>query len=139
MFVALKASIWRDCRSGILMGRRCEGGAFSEAVFSALEARLTFFCFAKRKVSKEKATLGRRRASPGSLRYSTLAGAAELGPAGLKQSSPFIRQRLRYSAPPKGPGKTSVARLGNFKFVHFFGPTVAFWTTARARTPFGSP
>ena len=44
--------------------------------------------------------------APGSLRYSVLAGAAELGPAGLRQSSPFFRQALRCSAPPRGDWRT---------------------------------
>src|SRR5574343_946677 len=83
-------------------------GGFSEAVFSALEARLTFF-LRRQEESKQR----RRRpwvgaGCAGSLRYSPLAGAAELGPLGLRQSSPFIRQRLRYLAPLKGPGKPSV-------------------------------
>ena len=39
----------------------------------------------------------------GSLRYSVLAGAAELGAAPLGQSSPLSRQPLRCSASPKGP------------------------------------
>ena len=62
----------------------------------------------------------------GSLRYSPLAGAAELGSTPLRQSSPFFRQYLRCSAPLKGPGKPPVAKQGNFNFGHFFGPTVAF-------------
>ena len=40
-----------------------------------------------------------------SLRYSGLAGAAELGPAGLKQSSPFFRQQLRCLALHMGTRK----------------------------------
>jgi len=43
----------------------------------------------------------------GSLRYSKPAGAAELGPAGLRQSSPFIRRFLRCSAPLMGTQKAS--------------------------------
>ena len=110
-------------------------GAFSQAGFSALEARAYFLLLRQKKVAKEKATLGRRRAAPGSLRYSVLAGAAELGPAGLRQSSPFFRQRLRCSAPPKGPGKPSVAGEGFFDFGHFFGPTVAFLFSDRILSP----
>jgi hypothetical protein len=37
----------------------------------------------------------------GSLRYSPPAGAAELAPTGLRQSSPFSRRRLRCSAPQR--------------------------------------
>jgi len=52
----------------------------------------------------------------GSLRYSVLAGAAELGAAPLGQSSPFSRQPLRCSAPPKGPerprGSTAMRNSG---------------------------
>ncbi|MBS1160931.1 MAG: hypothetical protein H6R15_3350, partial [Proteobacteria bacterium] len=43
----------------------------------------------------------------GPLRYSKPAGAAELGPAGLKQSSPFFRRFLRCSAPPMGAREAS--------------------------------
>ena len=62
-------------------------------------------CFAKKKVSKEEGDPGRRPATRGPLRYSVWAGSAELGPAGLRQSSPFIRPNLRCSASHKGPGK----------------------------------
>jgi hypothetical protein len=73
---------------------------------SALEARAYFLFDGKKKVAKEKATPG---SAPlrGSLRYSALAWAAELGAAPLKQSSPFFRQRLRCSAPLKGARTTS--------------------------------
>jgi hypothetical protein len=43
------------------------------------------------------------RAGPGPLCYSADAGAAQLGPAGLGQCSPFFRASLRCSAPPRGP------------------------------------
>jgi len=43
----------------------------------------------------------------GPLRYSPLAGAAELGATPLKQSSPFFRQQLRCSAPLRGTRKAS--------------------------------
>ena len=77
------------------MGRRCKGellflklGAFSGLVFSALEARLTFF-LRRQEESKQR----RRRpwvGAPfgGSLRYSKGRAAAELGATPLKQSSP---------------------------------------------------
>ena len=82
-----------------------EGVLFSQAWGSALMAS-HFLLLRQKKVSKEKATPG---SAPlrGSLRYSALAGAAELGAAPLKQSSPFFRQRLRCSAPLKGARKTS--------------------------------
>ena len=48
-----------------------------------------------------------RPAAPGSLRYSALAGAAELGAAPLKQSSPFFRQHLRCLARHMGTQKAS--------------------------------
>jgi hypothetical protein len=60
----------------------------------------------------------------GPLRYSALAGAAELGAAPLRQSSPFFRQRLRCSAPLKGPGKPSGLGRHFFDFGPFFGSTV---------------
>ena len=83
-----------------------EGFRFSQALVSAPDARAYFLFDGKKKVAKEKATPG---SAPlrGSFRYSALAGAAELGAAPLKQSSPFSRQRLRCSAPLKGARKTS--------------------------------
>jgi len=79
---------------------------FSQAKVSALEARAYFLLLRQKKVAKEKATPG---SAPlrGSLRYSALAGAAELGATPLRQSSPFFRQRLRCSAPLKGARTTS--------------------------------
>ena len=88
---------WSD--HGLWVWRSCDGW------FSRLRRALLSSCFAKKKVSKEEGDPGRRRALPGSLRYSVWAGAAELGPVGLKQSSPFSRPNLRCSAPHKGPGK----------------------------------
>ena len=81
-------------------------GSVSQPKVSALEARAYFLFDGKKKVAKEKATPG---SAPlrGSLRYSALAGAAELGAAPLKQSSPFFRQPLRCSAPLKGARTTS--------------------------------
>ena len=70
---------------------------------SRLGRELLSSCVAKKKVAKEEGDPGRRPATPGALRYSVGAGAAELGPAGLKQSSPFIRPNLRCSASHKGP------------------------------------
>ena len=60
-----------------------------------------FLLLRQKKVSKEKATLGRRRAAPGPLRYSVRAGAAELG---LRPQTvlALIRSNLRCSATPKG-------------------------------------
>ena len=83
-----------------------ESFRFSQALVSAPDARAYFLFDGKKKVAKEKGTPG---SAPlrGSLRYSALAGAAELGATPLKQSSPFFRQPLRCSAPLKGARKTS--------------------------------
>jgi len=75
-------------------------------VFSAL--RGVSLSFASPKESKQRKgdpRVGARYAGP--LRYSKPAGAAELGPAGLKQSSPSFRRFLRCSAPLMGTPKTS--------------------------------
>ena len=82
------------------------GDCFSQAWGSAPDARAYFLLLRQKKVAKKKATPG---SAPlrGSLRYSALAGAAELGATPLKQSSPFFRQRLRCSAPLKGARTTS--------------------------------
>jgi hypothetical protein len=76
-------------------------------LFSAWRAGVLSSCFAKKKVAKEEGDprVGARCAGP--LRYSKPAGAAELGPAGLKQSSPFIRRFLRCSAPLMGTPEAS--------------------------------
>ena len=81
-----------------------------------------FLLLRQKKVRKEKATRRQRPAAQGSLRYSVFAGAprehffpmlriaqgaAELGAAPLKQSSPFISPNLRCSASHNGPGKAS--------------------------------
>ncbi len=67
--------------------------------------RRALLSFASPKESKQrKGDPGRRPATRGSLRYSVGAGSAELGPAGLRQSSPFFRPNLRCSASHKGPG-----------------------------------
>ncbi len=70
---------------------------------SRLTRDITFFLL-RQEESKQRRRRPRVGAglAPGSLRYSVLAGAAELGPAGLGQSSPFSRQALRCSAPPRG-------------------------------------
>jgi len=72
----------------------------------AVDRRLTFFLLRQEesKQRRRRPRVGARCA--GSLRYSVLAGAAELGPAGLRQSSPFFRQALRCSAPPRGGWQT---------------------------------
>ena len=99
---------------GLWVWRSCDGW------FSRLRRALLSSCVAKKKVSKEEGDPGRRRALPGSLRYSVWAGApreyffpmlriaqgaAELAATRLKQSSPFFRPNLRCSASHKGPGK----------------------------------
>ena len=53
----------------------------------------------------------------------------------LRQCSPFFRQPLRCSAPPKGPAKPSVADEGFFDFGLFFGPTVAFQLSCCSPSP----
>jgi hypothetical protein len=63
----------------------------------ALAARRTFFCFAKRKYAKKRRP-GVSACCAGFLRYSVFAGAAELGPTGLRQSSRYFREALRCSA-----------------------------------------
>jgi hypothetical protein len=74
---------------------------------SALRAGVLSSCFAKKKVAKEEGDprVGVPCGDP--LRYSKPAGAAELGPAGLRQSSPFIRRFLRCSAPLMGTREAS--------------------------------
>ncbi len=74
---------------------------------SALRAGVLSSCFAKKKVAKEEGDPRVGAGFAGSLRYSKPAGAAELGPAGLKQSSPSFRRFLRCSAPLMGTPKTS--------------------------------
>ncbi len=74
---------------------------------SAPDARAYFLLLRQKKVAKEKATQATRSAAPTPLRYSKLAGAAELGPAGLKQSSPLFRRLLRCSALHMGPKSVS--------------------------------
>jgi hypothetical protein len=58
----------------------------------------------------------------GPLRYSPLAGAAELGPTGLRQSSPSLRQQLRCSAPLRGTRKASRGRTPSSKQNATVGP-----------------
>jgi len=65
-----------------------------------------------------------RSALPTFLRYSLLAGAAELGPAGLRQSSPLIRHQLRCSARHMGTRKSVYAEPVELVFVFFR------WSTA---------
>ena len=67
--------------------------------------RAYFFLLRQEKVAKKKATPG-SVALRATLRYSGLAGAAELAASRLRQSSPLIRQPLRCSAPPMGTRKT---------------------------------
>jgi hypothetical protein len=95
------------------------------AVFSALEARAYFLLLRQKKVAKEKATLGRRRATPGPLRYSAVAGAAELGLRPQTVLALFPRQPALLGA-SQGARQTIHGQTGFFNFGHFFGPTVAF-------------
>ena len=112
------------------------------AVFSALEARLTFF-LRRQEESKQR----RRRPWVGAgLRPVPCATrqAGRLRNSGLRPSNSPRRLPpafLRCSAPPKGPGKPSVAGEGFFDFGHFFGPTVAFLFSdaARSRNAFRVP
>ena len=87
------------------------GIGFAELWFSALEGRLTFFCFAKRKVSKEKATLGRRRLrrSPALLGRPGGCGTRGFAPQTVLAESPrpaCVAQRLS-GGPEKRPGSGS--------------------------------
>src|SRR5574343_1782602 len=73
---------------------------------SALLAGVLFLASPRKSSQKEgDPQVGAGYAGP--LRYSPLAGAAELGAAPLKQSSPFFRQQLRCSAPLRGTRKAS--------------------------------
>src|SRR5574343_1221948 len=124
IFVSICAALWADLfvarSSGVVTGgfgglsiegrgRFWQVGDFPDGLssfgrcFSRLRRALLSSCVAKKKVSKEEGDPGRRRALPGTLRYSVGAGAAELGPVGLRQSSPFSRPSLRCSASHKGP------------------------------------
>jgi hypothetical protein len=109
-------------------------GGFSQAVFSALEARAYFLLLRQKKVAKEKATLGRRRATPGPLRYSAVAGAAELGLRPQTVLALFPRQPALLGA-SQGARQTIHGQTGFFNFGHFFGPTVAFLFSDRILSP----
>jgi hypothetical protein len=61
-----------------------------ETPVSAPDARAYFFLSCQEKVAKKKSRPPRRPAAPGPLRCSAPTGAAELGPAALRQSSPFF-------------------------------------------------
>jgi len=78
----------------------------AERLFSALRAGVLSFASPKESSQRKgDPRVGARCAGP--LRYSKSAGAAELGPAGLKQSSPSFRRFLRCSAPFMGTRKAS--------------------------------
>jgi hypothetical protein len=62
-------------------------------------------CFAKKKVAKEEGDPGSVPALPVPCATRFWRGLRNSGFA-LRQSSPFIRQPLRCSAPLKGPGET---------------------------------
>ena len=64
------------------------GVAFSQPWGSALRAGVLSSCFAKKKVAKEEGDPRVGAPFGGPLRYSASRAAAELGPTGLKQSSP---------------------------------------------------
>jgi hypothetical protein len=83
------------------------GVGFARPWGSALRAGVLSSCFAKKKVAKEEGDPRVGAGYAGPLRYSPLAGAAELGATPLRQSSPFFRQRLRCSAPLRGARKAS--------------------------------
>jgi len=81
---------------------------------SVLRAGVLSFASPKESSQRRDSSLAQLKGDPrvgaryaGSLRYSKPAGAAELGPAGLRQSSPFIRRFLRCSAPLMGTRKAS--------------------------------
>ncbi len=76
---------------------------FGRAPVPRLTRGRTFFLRRQEESSQRRRRPWVGAGCAGSLRYSGLAGAAELGAAPLGQSSPFFRQPLRCSAPPKGP------------------------------------
>ena len=75
--------------------------------FPRLTRGRTFFLCRQEESSQRRRRPRVGAGCAGSLRYSVLAGAAELGAAPLRQSSPFARQPLRCSAPLKGARKES--------------------------------
>jgi hypothetical protein len=83
-----------------------DAGTRSQPLLSALRAGVLSFASPKESSQRKgDPQVGAGYAGP--LRYSPLAGAAELGAAPLRQSSPFFRQQLRCSAPLRGTRKTS--------------------------------
>jgi len=83
---------------------------------SALLAGVLSSCFAKKKVAKEEGDPGSVPAAPVPCATQDWRGLRNSGFA-LRQSSPFIRQPLRCSAPLKGPGKASIFK----PWISFFG------------------
>src|SRR5574343_1207705 len=86
----------------------------AQAWVSALLAGVLSFASPKEISQRRVVSLPKAKGAPrvgagyaGPLRYSPLAGAAELGATPLRQSSPFFRQRLRCSAPLRGTRKAS--------------------------------
>jgi hypothetical protein len=76
---------------------------FLRCWFPRLTRGRTFFLRRQEESSQRRRRPWVGAGCAGSLRYSVPAGAAELGAAPLRQSSPFSRHPLRCSAPPKGP------------------------------------
>gem|GEM_PF-2377009 len=92
--------------SGVSLFSAPEAEWRPQAVLSALRAGVLSFASPKESSQRKgDPRVGAGYAGP--LRYSPLAGAAELGAAPLRQSSPFFRQRLRCSAPLRGTRKAS--------------------------------
>jgi len=107
---AAVAPVERDystLRTGFALVSATADAALAWRDGSALRAGVLSSCFAKKKVAKEEGDPRVGAGFAGPLRYSKPAGAAELGPAGLKQSSPSFRRFLRCSAPLMGTPKTS--------------------------------
>ncbi len=82
-----------------------------------------------------------RPATPGSLRYSALTGAAELGATPLRQSSPSFRQRLRCSALHMGARKAGwLKQFATKLFVAVDRENCPkMKTAASVRTPYRAP
>jgi len=87
--------------------------AFSQPWGSALRAGVLSSCFAKKKVAKEEGAPRVGAPFGGSLRYSASRAAAELGPAGLKQSSPTSPGQPALLSASQGDPKSVAAQPAN--------------------------
>jgi hypothetical protein len=137
--VAVDVKKWR--KSKFFGARSCDSGIWSDPGFAmddkgywAQVPRLTrgrtFFLRRQEESSQRRRRPWVGAGCAGSLRYSVLAGAAELGAAPLRQSSPFSRQPLRCSAPPKGPER----RRGSTAMLQFWPVAVDGEKGAKIKT-----